>query len=86
MSPLSASVAAHELLRYLKGGTRSALLQEEFAGSAARLYVALADLGARMACYRLTVGRLAAMVEVILSLLARPGPDAPSAEQRSELL
>jgi hypothetical protein len=69
---LSASEAAHELLHHLKGGPRSALLHEEFGGSAPQLYVALTRLTAGMACFRLQVGQLAEMVEAILSATERP--------------
>jgi hypothetical protein len=64
--PLSPTEAARELLGHLKGGPRSALLREAFDGSAARLYLALSDLAAGMACYRLRVGRLPEMVEAIV--------------------
>jgi hypothetical protein len=64
--PLSPTEAARELLGHLKGGPRSALLREEFGGSAARLYLALCDLAAGMACYRLRVGRLPEMVAAIV--------------------
>ncbi len=65
LTPLSAAKAARELLPHLKGGPRSALLQDEFGGSAARLYLALADLAAGMAGYRLDVGRLTEEIALI---------------------
>ncbi|MBU0511147.1 MAG: hypothetical protein KJ638_05525 [Chloroflexi bacterium] len=65
--PLSASEAARELLHHFKGGPRSALLQQDFGSSATRLYLALAGLTAGMACYRLNVGRLEEMVEMIIN-------------------
>jgi hypothetical protein len=65
LSPLAPSEAAQALLGNLKGGPRSALLCEEFGGSAARLYLALAALAAGMTCYRLRVGRLDEMVTAI---------------------
>ncbi len=71
--PLPATEAAQALLRHLKGGPRSTLLHCEFRGSAARLYLALADLAARMACYRLRVGRLNASVELIMATTSETG-------------
>ncbi len=65
LGPLSAAEAARELLHHFKGGPRSALLRDEFGGSAARLYLALADLAVGMAGYRLYVGRLAEMLALI---------------------
>jgi hypothetical protein len=67
LEPLSPADAGRELLGNLKGGSRSALLEHVFAGSAARLYLALAELVSGMACYRLTVGRLPAMIETIVA-------------------
>jgi hypothetical protein len=64
---LHASEAARDLIGYLKGGPRSALLRQEFGGSAALLYVALAGLTSGMQCYRLQSGRLPEMVEAIVS-------------------
>jgi hypothetical protein len=71
LTPLSASEAARGLVQHFKSGPRSALLRHEFGGSAARLYLALADLAAGMTCYRLDVGRLQSMVETIITTIAR---------------
>jgi hypothetical protein len=65
LAPLTASEAARELLPHFKGGERSALFRDEFGGSAARLYLALAGLAAGMACHRLYVGRLDATLTLI---------------------
>lgn len=65
LEPLLPSEAARELLAHLKGGRGSELLRQEFGGSAARLYVALASLLSRTDCFRLRVGRLESMVEAI---------------------
>jgi len=71
LAPLSASEAAREFLRHLKGGPRSALLRHEFGGRAARLYLAAVSLTAGMDCYRLKVGRLDSMVQMITTILYR---------------
>lgn len=62
---LGASEAARLLLGRLRCSPRSRLVQEVYSGSASRLLLALSDLCARMTCYRLTVGRLERMVEII---------------------
>lgn len=69
LAALPAPNAARELLRHFKGGPHSALLLE-FGGSAARLYLALTDLAARMTCWRLEVGRLENQVEMIVLAVA----------------
>ena len=70
LAPLAPSEAAQALVGHLKGGPRSALLSDEFGGSAARLYLALAGTAAGMACYRLRVGRLDEMVRLIRGAVA----------------
>ena len=70
LAPLSTTDAARELLRYFKGGPRSRLLRELHGGSAARLLLDLADLTARMRCYRLAVGRLEPAVDLIVAATA----------------
>ena len=65
LAPLSPSAAALALLARLRGGERSALLQRTFGGRPARLYAALASITGRMKCFRLTIGRLAEMVDLI---------------------
>jgi hypothetical protein len=70
---LAPTVAAEALLGHLKGGPRSALLRQGFDGSAARLYLALVRLANRMTCYRLRVGRLAAMIETITATTGATG-------------
>jgi hypothetical protein len=62
---LPAVEAAEGLLHHLKGGPASALLAERFGGSPAALFLALAALTDRMACYRLEVGRLETSVALI---------------------
>jgi hypothetical protein len=73
LEPLSPADAGRELLGHLKGGSRSALLEHVFGGSAARLYLALVRLANRMTCYRLRVGRLAAMIETIVATTGATG-------------
>jgi len=65
LEPLAPAEGAWELLRRLRGGAHSALVQQVFDGRLPRLYLALAELAAGMACYRLTVGRLTEMVALI---------------------
>lgn len=71
--PLLTVEATEGLLRRLKSGAASALLQKRFGGSAARLFLALAGLADDMACYRLVVGRLEASVGLILAAGADDG-------------
>ena len=63
---LTASEAALELLRHYRNGPNAALLRQRFGGSVVRLYLHLAGLAAGMACFRLTVGRLTDMIEIIV--------------------
>jgi len=70
LSRLSASEAALELLRHFKGGPRSELLRRDFGRSPARLLMAVARLTGTMRCYRLSVGRLDAMIEAITGAIA----------------
>ncbi|MBM4457733.1 MAG: hypothetical protein FJ011_08220 [Chloroflexi bacterium] len=67
LTRLAATGAAQALLGHLKGGPRSALLDQVFGGSATRLYLALVGLADRMVCYRLRVGRLDGMIETIMA-------------------
>jgi hypothetical protein len=67
LEPLSASEAARELLHHFKGGPHSALLEDAFGGSATLLYLALTDLTAEMACYRLDVGRLEDTIRAVVT-------------------
>jgi len=73
LTRLTPTEAAQALLGHLKGGPRSALLGSVFGGSAARLYLALVGLAGRMACYRLRVGRLDALVELIMVTTSATG-------------
>jgi hypothetical protein len=57
--------AVLELLRRLRGGSRSAILKHEFQGSSTRLYLALSEVVAQMACYRLFVGRLKETADLV---------------------
>jgi len=81
--PIPPAEAARELLGHLKGGPRSALLHEEFGGSATRLYLALTELAAGMACYRLRVGRLTEMVEAIAAATAADDPHGGSCRREA---
>jgi hypothetical protein len=59
------SQAAMQLLRQFQPGHRSNLLREELLNSPSRLYVELARLIDRAACYQLTPGPLEQMIEII---------------------
>ncbi|MCX7670095.1 MAG: hypothetical protein N2439_08485 [Anaerolineae bacterium] len=65
LTSLTPGEAAEGLLRHLKGGAAAAVLTERFGGRAAQLFMALAALTDRMACYRLVVGHLEATVNLI---------------------
>lgn len=65
LEPLPKAEAVLELFRKLRGGWRSALLRHEFEGSASRLYLALGELVAKMACHRLVVGRLQETADLV---------------------
>jgi len=66
------SKAAMELLRRFQGGHKSALLQEEFGGSSARLFMELADLIGQANCYQLSVGPLSEMADLVCGLVNHP--------------
>jgi len=65
LESLPKAEATLELLRRLRGGMRSALLRHEFQGSATRLYLALSEVAAKTVCYRLLVGQLRDMADLI---------------------
>lgn len=69
LEPLPAAEAAHELLQHLKGGPRAGMVRDLFGGSLPRLYMALTGVTAGIACRRLRVGRLEAMVDQIVSVV-----------------
>jgi len=71
LKAMSTSQAAVELLRRFQGGHKSALLQEEFGGSSTRLFLELATLVSRAQCYRLSVGPLNEMADLICDLYAK---------------
>jgi hypothetical protein len=72
LEPLSGSVAVMELLRRFQGGHKSALLQEEFDGNAARLFMELAALVGQASCHQLYVGPLVDMADLVCGLVAPP--------------
>lgn len=65
LESLPKAEAVLELLRRLRGGWRSAILRHQFGGSTPRLYLALSEVVAKMACYRLFVGRLKEMADLV---------------------
>ena len=69
LETISNSQAVLELLRRFQGGHKSALLCEEFDGSATRLYIELATLIGSANCYRLSVGPLNEMADLICDLV-----------------
>jgi hypothetical protein len=60
-----------ELVRRFQGGYRSALLQNEFAGSPTRLFMELADLVSQAQCHQLYVGSLTEMADLTSALVNR---------------
>jgi hypothetical protein len=66
------SQAVMELLRRFQGGHKSALLQEEFGGSSARLFLELATLVRQANCYQLFVGPLSEVADLVCGLVNRP--------------
>jgi hypothetical protein len=69
LESLPKAEAVLELLRRLRGGARSAILRHEFQSSTARLYLALSEVVAKMACYRLFVGQLREMADLICQVV-----------------
>jgi hypothetical protein len=63
------SQAVMELLRRFQGGHKSALLQDEFGGSSARLFMELAALVSQADCHQLFVGPLHEMAGLICGLV-----------------
>ncbi len=72
LESVSSSEAVMELLRRFQGGHKSALLQEEFEGSAVRLFMELAALVDQAKCYRLYIGRLSEMADLVSGLVTHP--------------
>lgn len=66
------SRAVMELLRRFQGGHKSALLQEEFGGSSAHLFLELATLVRQAKCYQLFVGPLSEMADLVCGLVNPP--------------
>jgi hypothetical protein len=62
---IGAAEAGRELLRHLKGSGRSSLVQNVYGGAVGRVLLALTEMAKGMECYRLQVGELGSMVEVI---------------------
>jgi hypothetical protein len=62
--------AAIELVRHFRAGAGSALLEQEHGGSSSRLLLEVADRVKGLRCYRLQVGRLDAMADLICDLVS----------------
>jgi hypothetical protein len=65
LEPISKSQAVMELLRRFQGGHHSALLQDEYGGNSARLFMELAGLIRQANCYQLFVGPLSQMADLV---------------------
>lgn len=59
------SQAVMELLRRFQGGHHSALLQDEYSGNSARLFMELAGIIGQANCYQLFVGPLSQMADLV---------------------
>jgi hypothetical protein len=69
LEPIPRSQAVMALLRRFQGGHKSALLQDEFGGSSTRLFMELADIIDQANCYRLFVGPLNQMGDLVCDLV-----------------
>lgn len=67
---LPRSQAVIELLRRFQGGYQSRLLQEEFGGSMTCFFQGLAALLGQTNCYRLHVGPLHKMADLVCGLMS----------------
>ena len=65
---ISKSHAAMELLKRFQGGYKSELLQKEFGGDSIRLFMELSGIMSRADCYRLFVGPLNEMAELVCEI------------------
>jgi hypothetical protein len=70
LEPISSAEATMEVIRRFRGGRNSILLQQEHQGSATRLFMELADMVSEMQCYRLSVGRLDEMADLVCDLVS----------------
>jgi len=72
LEPIPRSQAVMELLRRFQGGHKSALLQDEFGGSASRLFLELAEIVGQARCHQLFVGPLQHMADLVCNLVDLP--------------
>lgn len=85
LRPIATSAAVMELLKQFKGGHQSRLLQDEFDGSATRLYVELARLLGDADCYVLEVGPLPQMVRLVRDAVSsQPTAVAPQRKRQEQ--
>ena len=68
LTPIAKSDAIRHLLKQFKGSHQSRLLTEAYGGKSTRLYLELAGMVKHAQCYRLTVGRLDQMADLITDL------------------
>jgi len=69
LDPLSPSEATMELLRRFRGGPGAALVDQVYQGNTVQMFVEMADLIAGMPCYRLAVGNLDEMADLVCDLV-----------------
>ena len=72
LEAIPSSQTVLELLRRFQGGHKSTLLQEEFGGSATRLFFELAETIGQANCFQLFVGRLHQMADLVCELVRAP--------------
>ena len=73
LTPLAPHEVTLALMRHLRGGPRSALIEE--LGGPARAFLALAEVAAGMQGYRLQVGRLEEMMEAVCDVAEPESPN-----------
>lgn len=69
LQPLRKTEAARELLRHSRVGPASRLVREGYRGDLTRLFLDLLMLTERLDCYRLQVGRLSPMADLVCDLV-----------------
>jgi hypothetical protein len=69
LEPMSTDQATMELLKRFQGGHKSSLLRDEFSGSPSRLFMELAGIIQQSACFRLSVGPLGQMADLVSGLV-----------------
>jgi hypothetical protein len=70
--PISRSQAAMEMIKRFQGGNKSRLLQDEFSGNHGLLFLELAAIISQADCYKLYVGSLNEMADLVCNLVRHP--------------